>query len=217
MNKNEVLELIKNEKFVVIARRIPLEKLENAAKAAFEGGAKLLEITFDQTKSDPINEFKEAVKRVEKIGLCIGAGTVLTKKQLKAAHKAGAKFFVAPNGNPKFIKLANKLKMVAIPGAMTPTEIVNAYENGADIVKLFPADDMGFHYLWNLSGPLNHIPLMISGGVNLETIPKYLEHGAFALSTGVTVFDRSMLEKDDYEGIKELTKAHVDAIKKSLK
>ena len=213
MTKNEVLQLIEKEKFVVIARRVPLEKLKNVAKAIYDGGAKLLEITFDQTKNDPIGEFNKAVEQVKDTRLCIGAGTVLTAKQLKAAHKAGAKFYVAPNANTKIIKLAKKLKMVAIPGAMTPSEIINAYETGADIVKLFPADDMGFHYMWNLSGPLNHIPLMISGGVNVSTIPEYLKHGAFALSTGVTVIDRAMLEKDDYDGIKALTTAHIDAIK----
>lgn len=213
MKKEEILQLIEKERFVVIARRVPLEKLAKVAEAIYQGGARLLEITFDQTKENPIEEFNKAVAEVKNTNLCIGAGTVLTVEQLKAAHKAGAAFYVAPNANPKIIKLAKKLKMVAIPGAMTPSEIVSAYEAGADIVKLFPADDLGFHYMWNLSGPLNHIPLMISGGVNINTIPEYLKHGAYALSTGVTVIDRSMLEKDDYEGIKAMTTAHIDAVK----
>ncbi len=213
MNKTDVLKLIKNEKLIVIARRVPTEKLKKVADAISSGGAKILELTFDQTADDPIKTFTENFEQIKNSGLCIGAGTVLTVQQLKCARKLGAEFFVAPNSNPKLIKLAKKLGMVAIPGALTPSEIVNAYESGADIVKLFPADDMGLHYLWNLSGPLNHIPLLVSGGVNVETIPQYLKHGASALCTGVTIIDRTMLNTDDYEGIKKLTEAHINSIK----
>jgi hypothetical protein len=86
-------------------------------------------------------------------------------------------------------------------------------EAGADIVKLFPADDMGYHYIWNLKGPLPHIPLLASGGVNPDTIPKYLEQGVAAVGTGVSIINRDMLAADDYEGITALARRHVDAIR----
>lgn len=215
MNREEALRLLKEEKLVIIARRVPKEKLSKVAEAISLGGAKILELTFDQTAQDPIRSFEEAFKEIKDSGLLIGAGTVLTLKQLKAAYRLGAKFFVAPNADPKLIKKARRLGMIAIPGALTPSEIVSAYNAGADMVKLFPADDMGMHYLWNLSGPLNHIPLLISGGVNTDTIPEYIKHGASALCTGVTVIDRKMLENDDYLGIQRLTEDHVNAVKKS--
>lgn len=213
MTNNRAFELIKNEKLIIIARRVPVEKLKKVSEAIASGGAKLFELTFDQTAEDPIKTFTESFEEIKASGLLIGAGTVLNKEQLMAAHRLGAEFFVAPNTNPELIKLAKELKMLAIPGALTPSEIVSAYEAGADIVKLFPADDMGYHYLKNLSGPLNHIPLLVSGGVNVETIPEYLKHGAFALCTGITVIDRALLEKEDYDGIKKLTEAHIKAIK----
>ena len=213
MIREEAFRLIKEEKLIIIARRVPVNKLRRVAKAILSGGAKIFELTFDQTADDPIKEFTESFEQIKDLGLLIGAGTVLNKEQLMAAHRLGAEFFVAPNTNPELIKLAKELKMLAIPGALTPSEIVTAYEAGADIVKLFPADDMGFHYLKNLSGPLNHIPLLVSGGVNVETIPRYLEYGAFALCTGITVIDRDLLEKEDYNGIKDLTEAHIKAVK----
>lgn len=213
MRREEAFRLIKEEKLIIIARRVPVNKLRRVAKAILSGGAKIFELTFDQTADDPIKEFTESFEQIKDLGLLIGAGTVLNKEQLIAARRLGAEFFVAPNTNPELIKLAKELKMLAIPGALTPSEIVTAYEAGADIVKLFPADDMGFHYLKNLSGPLNHIPLLVSGGVNVETIPRYLEHGAFALCAGITVIDRDLLEKEDYNGIKDLTEAHIKAVK----
>lgn len=110
------------------------------------------------------------------------------------------------------IRLTRQLGMVSVPGAMTPSEIVAAWNAGADIVKLFPADDLGYHYIWNLRGPLPHIPLLASGGVNPRTIPQFLAQGVSAVGTGVSIVDRKLLAAGDYDGIEALARAHVDAI-----
>ena len=102
--------------------------------------------------------------------------------------------------------------MASIPGAMTPTEIKRAYALGADIVKLFPADDLGYHYIQNLTGPLPHIPLMATGGVNPQTIPEFLSRGILAVGTGITVFRPDLVAAEDYAGIKSLAQEHVEAI-----
>ena len=133
------------------------------------------------------------------------------------AVEAGAEFYLSPNLKVDVVKKAKELGLCAIPGALTPTEIVDAWEAGADIVKLFPADDMGYHYIWNLKGPLPHIPLLASGGVNPDSIPTYLEYGVAAVGTGVSIIDRDMLAADDYDGIALLARRHVDAIKNFLK
>lgn len=216
MTAQEVKQLFLEEKLVAICRTLPTEKLGNVAKALVKGGVRILEITIDQLADDPASVIKEAMQTVrDAVGdqLCLGCGTVLNCDQLEMAVEAGAQFYLSPNLNVEVVKKAKEIGLCAIPGALTPSEIVNAWEAGADIVKLFPADDMGYHYIWNLKGPLPHIPLLASGGVNPETIPTYLEYGVAAVGTGVSIIDRTMLAKDDYEGIAQLAKKHVDAIR----
>ena len=216
MTAQEVKKLFLEEKLVAICRTLPTEKLGNVAKALVKGGVKLLEITIDQMAEDPEAVLKEAMQTVrDAVGdqLCLGCGTVLNCDQLQMAVNAGAEFYLSPNFKEDVVKMAKQLGLCAIPGALTPTEIVAAWEAGADIVKLFPADDMGYHYIWNLKGPLPHIPLLASGGVNPETIPIYLDYGVAAVGTGVSIINRDMLAADDYEGIAALARKHVDAVK----
>lgn len=216
MTTQEVKQLFLDEKLVAICRTLPTEKLGNVAKALVKGGVKILEITIDQMAQDPAAVLKEAMQTVrDAVGdqLCLGCGTVLNCEQLQMAYDAGAVFYLSPNFKADVVKKAKEMGLVAIPGALTPTEIVDAWEAGADIVKLFPADDMGYHYIWNLKGPLPHIPLLASGGVNPDTIPTYLEYGVAAVGTGVSIINRDMLAADDYEGIAQLAKKHVDAVR----
>ena len=146
--------------------------------------------------------------------LCLGAGTVLTGAQAAAAHAAGAKYIISPNTDEKVISKTRQLGMVSIPGAMTPTEIVRAYKLGGDIIKLFPADDLGYHYIWNLRGPLPHIPLLATGGVDPSTIPEFFQAGVNGVGTGISIIRRDLLEQDDYATIEALAREHVAAIRR---
>lgn len=208
-------ERILQEKLMVLFRRVPVEKMAPLAQALVRGGVKILEITFDQEAADPgalLKASMEAVRAAVGDALLLGAGTVLTRDQVVAAKEAGAAFIVSPNGDPQIISLTKVLGMVSIPGAMTPTEIVGAWNAGADIVKLFPADDLGYHYIWNIRGPLPHIPLMATGGVNPTTIPEFLSRGINAVGTGVSIIDREMLNNENYAGIEDLARQHVQAV-----
>lgn len=216
MKSDEIKALLLREKLVVIFRHVPVEQMAESAKALVRSGVKALEITFDQQAEDPLETFRKsfaAVRGAVGDALCLGAGTVLTKEQVRCASQAGASFIVAPNTDREVIAETKWLEMVSVPGAMTPTEIAAAWNDGADIVKLFPADDLGYHYIWNLRGPLPHIPLMISGGVNPETIPEYFRYGASVVSTGVSIMDRTLLEQGDFRGIETLARAHVEAVR----
>lgn len=217
MEQQQVKNFILQEKLVVLFRRVPVEKMAALAKALVQGGVKLLELTFDQEAPDPAALFQASVRAVrEAVGdaLCIGAGTVLTPDQVRAAKEAGAQYIISPSSDKKIIALTKELGMVSIPGAMTPSEIVGAWNDGADIVKLFPADDLGYHYIWNIRGPLPHIPLMATGGVNPETIPEFLSRGINAVGTGVSIINREMLDNGDYAGIEALARQHVQAVAK---
>ena len=216
MNREACLELIRKERLVTLARRIPTEKLIQALTACADNGIRLFESTFDHTCADPIHEnAKKLVELKKALGdrICFGAGTVLTAEEVHAAYDAGCEFIISPDSDPEVIEETRKLGMVSIPGAMTPTEIKRAWKLGADIVKLFPADDLGYHYIWNLQGPLGHIPLMATGGVNPATIPEFFAKGILAVGTGVTIFRPDLIAAEDYEGIGTLAKMHVDVVR----
>ena len=215
---NECLDAIKKEKLVILARGIPLRKLLNALAACADAGITLFESTFDHRLSDPVTENRDKIKALKQALGCrirFGAGTVLTAEEVRAACDAGAEYIISPDTDEAVIKETKRLGMLSIPGAMTPTEIKRAWALGADMVKLFPADDLGMHYIQNLKGPLGHIPLMATGGVNPATIPLLLGAGITAVGTGITVFRPDLVENEDYDGIAALARMHVEAVRLS--
>jgi 2-dehydro-3-deoxyphosphogluconate aldolase/(4S)-4-hydroxy-2-oxoglutarate aldolase len=211
----DAIEELKRTRLMVLARGVPKNVLLKAVAAIEEAGVTVFESTFDHRRADCVAENAEKIAAlVGAFGgrMAIGAGTVLTVEEVRAAHAAGATFIVSPDSDLEVISETKRLGMVSIPGAMTPSEIKRAYALGADIVKLFPADDLGYHYIQNLKGPLPHIPLMATGGVNPQTIPEFLSRGILAVGTGITVFRPDLVAAEDYEGIKALAKEHVEAI-----
>ena len=210
------IERLKETKLMVLARGIEKDVLVKAVGAIADAGVTVFESTFDHRREDCIVENAEKIAAlVAAYGerMSIGAGTVLTIDEVRAAHEAGASFIVSPDTDPDVIAETKRLGMASIPGAMTPSEIKRAYALGADIVKLFPADDLGYHYIQNLKGPLPHIPMMATGGVNPETIPEFLSRGMIAVGTGITIFRPDLIAAEDYDAIAALAKAHIEAIK----
>ena len=212
----DAIEELKRTRLMVLARGVPKDVLLKAVAAIEEAGVTVFESTFDHRRADCVAENAEKIASlVGTFGgqMAIGAGTVLSVEEVRAAHAAGATFIVSPDSDPDVIAETKRLGMVSIPGAMTPTEIKRAYALGADIVKLFPADDLGYHYIQNLKGPLPHIPLMATGGVNPQTIPEFLSRGILAVGTGITVFRPDLVAAEDYAGIKALAQAHIEPIR----
>ncbi len=210
------LALIKQEKLVVIARGVPDDAIVAVGQALVDGGIMLLESTFNQSLPDPVaaNQRTIALLNREFAGrLAIGAGTVLTVAQVQAAYEAGAGYIISPNTNAAVIAETKRLGLVSIPGAMTPTEITLAWDLGADMVKVFPADDLGYHYLRNVAAPLSHIPFMATGGVNPQTIPEFLAAGVVAVGTGISIIKPDLLRAGDFTAISRLAREHVDAIR----
>lgn len=211
-----VVEELKKTRLMVLARGVPKDVLVKGVAAIRDAGVTVFESTFDHRLENCAAENAEkiaALKAAFGDTMAIGAGTVLSVEEVRAAHDAGAEFIVSPDSDPDVIQETKRLGMVSIPGAMTPSEIKRAWALGADIVKLFPADDLGYHYIQNLKGPLPHIPLMATGGVNPETIPEFLSRGILAVGTGITVFRPDLVKAEDYDGIKALAAAHIEAIR----
>ena len=210
------LELLKKYRFVGIFRHIRPEYALRAAQAMYEGGIRIFEITFDPSRPNTEEETSSIITMLrDHFGpeVSVGAGTVLTVDFARAAWQAGAEFIVAPNTDVEVIAFTKQKGMVSIPGAYTPTEIMQAWKLGADVVKIFPILPDGEGYLKNVISPLSHIPFMITGGINPDTIEKFLATGATAVAAGATIVTRELVEAGDYDTIRENARRHTQYIK----
>lgn len=215
MNEKNIVDWIAKYKIVAIARGVSPKKIVKTAEALYEGGIRTLEITFDQASEHCISDTKESIKAVKKsLGnkMCVGAGTVMTCEQAIAAKEAGADFALAPDTNGNVIRKVKELEMVSVPGALSPTEIAEAYRNGGDIVKVFPASLLGTGYIKAVRGPINYIPLMAVGGVNLENVKSFLESGFMSVGIGSNIVNNSLVESGEYDKITETARQYVEKI-----
>ena len=210
------MELLKKYRFVGIFRHIAHQYALEAAKAMYEGGIRIFEITFDPSRETTKEETGSIIRMLrEHFGeeVSVGAGTVLSVDFAEAAWKAGAEFIVAPCTNAEVIRYTKEKGMLSIPGAYTPTEIMNAYELGADVVKIFPILPDAEAYLKNVISPLSHIPFMITGGINPDTIEKFLATGPVAVAAGATIVTKELVEKGDFDTIRENARRHTEKIR----
>jgi len=168
-----------------------------------------MEVTFTVPRVTQVLE-----KVASKLGsrVLLGAGTVLDPETARAAILAGAEFIVAPSVNLEVIELCRRYSKLVMPGALTPTEVVTAWQAGADIVKIFPSELTGPKYLKALHGPLPHVRLMPTGGVNLDTAVDFLKAGACALGIGGQLVDQKAIAAGDLKKIENLARQYVEII-----
>ncbi|MDG5787872.1 bifunctional 4-hydroxy-2-oxoglutarate aldolase/2-dehydro-3-deoxy-phosphogluconate aldolase [Evansella sp. AB-P1] len=208
MTKN--LELLKQEKLVAIIRGISYESGEATAQALLDGGIKFLEITLNTDGAlKMISDCKD------KFGdqLSVGAGTVLNLDMAKDAVSAGAEYIVSPNLDEKVVDYGVSQGVDVWPGTLTPTEIVRAYSLGASAVKVFPIGALGVNYLKDIRGPLNHIPMMVTGGINIDNVNDFLSKGAIAVGLGGNLVNKQLIEEGKYDEITKLAQAFADKVK----
>ena len=216
MTHEQVLARIQEEKLVAILRGVPMDRIDGVVGALVRGGVRILEFTFDHAEPDCVKANAEKIRRtVEKFGdqVLVGCGTTLTVEEVEAAYNAGACLMISPNVDEAVIRRAKELGMVTMPGALTPTEIVAAYNMGADIVKLFPAGELGLGYIKAVRGPLKHIPMSAVGGVKPENVCEYLDAGVCGFGVGGPLVLAKAVKSGDDAAIEERAKAFTDAIK----
>jgi 2-dehydro-3-deoxyphosphogluconate aldolase/(4S)-4-hydroxy-2-oxoglutarate aldolase len=189
-NKLEIISAIKKYKICAIIRGAEAEKTAKIAQSLFDGGIRLIEVTFN---TDKAIEMIEAIKRTMGDKMYVGAGTVLDQETAKLAINAGAEFILSPSISEGMIKICNRYGKVAIPGIMTPSEAVRAMELGADILKLFPAGELGPGYLKSIRSPLNHVEFIAVGGINSENAKSFMKSGAIGLGIGSSLVDNSLV------------------------
>ena len=216
INKQEVIKDIDKYKIITILRGLTKEQVLKTVDAMIKGGIKLVEVTFDQsgkiseeTTADSIKAIAETFKGKVRVG----AGTVMTEKQVELAYNAGAEFIISPDCYEPVIKKTLSLNMVSIPGVYSPTESANSYRYGADYAKLFPNSELGISYLKAISAPLSHIKFLAVGGVNADNMLEYLNAGAKGIGVATSIVDKKAIALGDYNKITELAKKFTSQIK----
>ena len=145
--------------------------------------------------------------------MLVGAGTVTSVELVEMTHAAGGLFIISPNVNADVIRRTRELGMVSMPGALTPTDVMNAWEAGADIVKLFPISTFGPGYLKAIKAPISHIPMMAVGGVNEKNAEEFLKAGASGLGIGGNLAKKAWIEAGEYDKLTEAAKVLVEIVK----
>jgi len=213
MSREQILEKIREVGLIPVLRAPSAETAIAAASAIESGGLPILEITM--TVPGAIGVIRAVVESSQGRVL-VGAGTVLDPETARACILAGAEFIVSPSLNVKTIELCRRYAIPVIPGALTPTEIVTAWEAGADCVKIFPCSAVGgAKYLTALKGPLPQIDLIPTGGVSLSTAAEFLAAGAFALGVGGDLVDLKALKSGKPEVITENARKYVTVVKQA--
>lgn len=210
---DNLLNKLVSSGIVAVIRRINPDKVIPLANSLVNGGVSGLEITMDSKKSvQKISELKAIYG--EKV--VIGAGTVLNKTQAKEAITAGADFIFAPILDKDTIEYTKEEGKIAIPGVFTPTEMNYAYSLGADVVKLFPSTVVGPQFIKDVKAPLKGIPIMPTGGIDLNNINDYLRAGAIAVGVGGSLVKKSLIEKNEWLELEKLAQTFVDKASKEL-
>lgn len=210
MSRESDLQRVVECGIVAVVRFADPGPLVEVVKALAEGGVTVAEVTF--TVPNALDVIREA-KRQLGDRVLLGAGTVLDPETARAAFLAGAEFLVSPAVNLDVIRMARRYDKLVMPGAFTPTEIVAAWEAGADVVKVFPADIVGPAFFKAVRGPLPQIKLMPTGGVDLNTAAEFLKAGAVCLGVGGQLVEAQAVANRDFARITSLAKQYTEIVK----
>lgn len=209
----EALAHIVEEGVVPVIRVASAEEAMGVAKALKEGGISVIEVTM--TVPGAMDVIKEVSQKF-KDQVLLGAGTVLDPETARLALINGARFLVTPSLNLATIKMANRYGAVVIPGALTPTEIVTAWEAGADLVKVFPIGQVGGPaYIRAIKAPLPQIPLVPTGGVNLQNAGEFIKAGAAAIAAGGELVDKKAVAEKKFNVVAENARKFLEEVKKA--
>lgn len=174
------------------------------AKAYKDGGIDMVEVTFNQKEPQSWKDTAAAIRSIKKEfgpDMKVGAGTVLTSEQLHICEDAGGEFMVAPNVNPAIIRQCVADGLIAIPGALTPSEVVEAFDAGASYVKIFPAASLGPGYIKAIKAPLSHIPLLAVGGIGPDNIADYIKAGCVGAGVGGSLTNKEWIAAGEWNRI----------------
>ena len=210
------LEYVQQRKIVAIVRGLKPEYIVRLGHAFEEGGIGLMEVTYDQKAPETWKNTAAAIEAVEKeFGdrVLVGAGTVITPEQVSMTYNAGGHYLVTPTTQPEIIRMGKALGMGLYPGAFSPSEILEAWNAGADAVKVFPAGSLGPGYIKAVRAPLGHIPLMAVGGVNEKNAAEYMKAGCGGIGAGGNLVNREWIENGEWDKVTALAREFMKAVR----
>jgi 2-dehydro-3-deoxyphosphogluconate aldolase / (4S)-4-hydroxy-2-oxoglutarate aldolase len=206
-----MLDMLLREKIVAIFRGYESEQADRAAQALVDGGIRLMEVTMNTAgATGTIARWRERFGSEA----AIGAGTVLDTDMAREAVAAGAQYLISPNLDEAVIAYGAERGVSVWPGVMTPTEVVRAWKAGAEAVKIFPMASLGWKYLAEIRGPLDRIPMMATGGVDLDNIGQYFRAGANAVGMGSKLLDPESIREGAYDKVTAKAKQFVNAVRR---
>ena len=208
--KDEQLAFMLESGVVAVLRAKDSTQLFEAAVALEAGGVRAIEVTM--TTPNALAVIAEVCKKLG-AKVLVGVGTVLDAETARQAILAGAEFVVGPTLNPAVITLCRRYSKIVVPGAFTPTEILTAWECGADLVKLFPATAVGPKYIKDIKGPLPQIPIVPTGGVDVNNAGEFIKAGAAAVAAGTSLVDSKALAARDFASITVMAQRFVAAVR----
>ena len=203
------LDIIAKNRIVAIVRLDDLSTAKNITDALTAGGIRAIEFTL--TNQAAVPTIAEIVKQVDD-SVAIGAGSVITVEQVRAVAAAGAQFVVSPVTKRDVIDACLTLDLPTMPGAFTPSEIQQAWEWGASVVKVFPANHLGKRYIKDVMAPLPHLRLMPTGGVKADNLRDFLENGAFALGVGSALINKEAVAGREWKKLEAKARRYVDQL-----
>ncbi len=214
-SKEEVMRVAGLGGVVVVIRLDDLSKASDLTGALLAAGITSLEFTMTNPKAlQVLTEVKAAFSEFKDGKAVIGAGTVLTPDDARAAIAAGAQFVVTPVSNFETIKVCTEAGVPIVPGALTPTEILNAWNAGASAIKVFPARAFGPAYFKDLREPLPFLKLIPTGGVSLDNTAEFVKNGAVAVGVGGNLVDKKLVAAGDWDAIRQKAAAYIEQVKK---
>ena len=206
----DTLNTIKETKIIAIIRNAKPDDILPIVKSLYKSGIRAIEITMNSPKA---LESIELVATEMKDKVVVGAGTVLDAESARLAILSGATFILSPTLNKETIQMTKKYGAVSIPGALSPTEILDAYEYGGDIIKVFPTTSMGPEYIKDLQGPLPQIPLLPTGGIDLNNIEQFMKAGAVGVGLGSSLVNTKLEANEEYyKNLEETAKQFRDTV-----
>ncbi|WP_323190694.1 bifunctional 4-hydroxy-2-oxoglutarate aldolase/2-dehydro-3-deoxy-phosphogluconate aldolase [Halostella sp. PRR32] len=210
MSKQETLQRMRESGVVAVLRGADADVTVDIAEALAEGGVTALELTADTP--GVMSLIEEVGDALDDTDVIVGAGTVLDEETARAAILAGAEFVVSPSFHAEVVETCNRYGVPVAPGVATPTEAVEAYQAGADMVKLFPASCLGPDFLASIKGPLGQIPIMPTGGIGPDNAGDFIEAGAECVGAGGSLVDDEAVANEDFDMIAANAEAMVQAV-----
>ena len=210
MNRSQTLNEIESTGVVAVIRADSAAQCVDLCRALGEGGVTCWEVTM--TTPGALHAIEAVAHELGEAG-CVGVGSVLDEATAVSAAHAGANFIFGPTFNPAVVDAARRYGKVVVPGALTPTEILAAWEAGADVVKVFPAGHFGPKYFKDIKGPLPQVKLTPTGGVNLDTADAWIKAGAACLGVGSALVNMTMVREGRFDELTTLAKQYINAVR----